>query len=79
MKTRLSRKGIDLGELQQGGIFGMMDALTREVCRISEDELDLLCEVATPEQLDLVTAETLTFAQKRELLTFLKEKIYNQV
>jgi len=78
MKTRLSRKGIDLGELQQGGIFGMMDALARETCRISEDELDLLCEVATPEQIELVTAEALTFTQKRELLQFLEEKIYNQ-
>ena len=40
MKTRLSRKGVDLGEARNGGIFGMFDSLIKETCRISEDELD---------------------------------------
>ena len=43
MKTRLSRKGVDLGEGRQGGMFGLFDSLIKETCRISEAELDLLC------------------------------------
>ncbi len=78
MKTRLSRKGVDLGEARNGGIFGLMDSLMKETCRISEDELDLLCDIATDDELDLAMADNLTFAQKRELLKFLEEKIYNQ-
>ncbi len=78
MKTRLSRKGVDLGEARNGGIFGLMDSLMKETCRISEDELDLLCDIATNDELDLAMADNLTFAQKRELLKFLEEKIYNQ-
>ena len=79
MKTRLSRKGADLGEARNGGIFGLFDSVIRETCRISEDELDLLCDIATDDQLDLAIAENLTFSQKRELLKFLEEQIYNKV
>jgi len=79
MKTRLSRKGVDLGEARNGGIFGLMDSLMKETCRISEDELDLLCDIATEDELDLAMADNLTFSQKRELLKFLEEKIYNKV
>jgi hypothetical protein len=78
MKTRLSRKGVDLGEARNGGIFGMFDSLIKETCRISEDELDLLCDIATDDELELAIAENLTFAQKRALLIFLEEKIYNK-
>ena len=78
MKTRLSRKGVDLGEARNGGIFGLMDSLMKETCRISEDELDLLCDIATEDELDLAMADNLTFSQKRELLKFLEEKIYNK-
>ncbi len=78
MNTRLSRKGVDLGEARNGGIFGLLDSLIKETCRISEDELDLLCDIATDDELDLAMADNLTFAQKRELLKFLEEKIYNK-
>jgi hypothetical protein len=78
MNTRLSRKGVDLGEARNGGIFGLMDSLMKETCRISEDELDLLCDIATDDELDLAMADNLTFTQKRELLKFLEEKIYNK-
>jgi hypothetical protein len=78
MKTRLSRKGVDLGEDRQGGMFGLFDSLIKETCRISEDELDLLCDIATDDEIELAIAENLTFAQKRDLLKFLEEKIYNK-
>ena len=78
MKTRLSRKGVDLGESRNSGIFGLFDSMIRETCRISEAELDLLCETATEDELDLAVGDRLSFSDKRLLLKFLKEKIYNK-
>ena len=78
MKTRLSRKGVDLGEARNGGIFGLFDSMIKETCRVSEDELDLLCDIATEDELDLAIADGLTFSEKRQLLIFLQEKIYNK-
>jgi hypothetical protein len=79
MKTRLSRKGVDLGEARNGGIFGLFDSMIKETCRVSEDELDLLCDIATEDELDLAVADNLSFGEKRQLLKFLEEKIYNKV
>ena len=79
MKTRLSRKGVDLGEARNGGIFGLFDSVIKETCRVSEDELDLLCDIATEDELDLAVADNLSFGEKRLLLKFLEEKIYNKV
>jgi hypothetical protein len=78
MKTRLSRKGVDLGEARNGGIFGLFDSMIKETCRVSEDELDLLCDIATEDELDLAVADNLSFGEKRLLLKFLEEKIYNK-
>ena len=78
MKTRLSRKGVDLGEARNGGIFGLFDSMIKETCRVSEDELDLLCDIATEDELDLAVADNLAFGEKRLLLKFLEEKIYNK-
>jgi hypothetical protein len=47
MKTRLSRKGVDLGEARNGGIFGLFDSMIKETCRVSEDELDLFLFLTT--------------------------------
>jgi len=78
MKTRLSRKGADLGKARNGGIFGLFDSMIKETCRVSEDELDLLCDIATEDELDLAVADNLAFGEKRLLLKFLEEKIYNK-
>ena len=78
MKTRLSRKGVDLGEARNGGIFGLFDSMIKETCRVSEVELDLLCDIATEDELDLAVADNLAFGEKRLLLKFLEEKIYNK-
>lgn len=79
MKTRLSRKGVDLGPPKNSGVFGLFDSMIKETCRISEDELDLLCDIATEDELDLAIADHLTFVEKRQLLTFLQQKIYNKI
>lgn len=78
MNTRLSRKGVDLGEARNGGIFGLFDSMIKETCRVSEAELDLLCDIATEDELDLAIADHLSFGEKRLLLKFLEEKIYNK-
>lgn len=79
MNTRLSRKGVNLGEARNGGIFGLFDSMIKETCRVSEEELDLLCDIATEDELDLAIADHLSFGEKRLLLKFLEEKIYNKV
>jgi len=49
-----------------------------ESFRITEDELDKLCEVATDEELNLFVSETLSFGEKRKLILLLEEKIYGK-
>jgi hypothetical protein len=47
-----------------------------KVFRINDEELDKICEVATDDELELFTKETRTIKESRQILTFLKEKIY---
>ena len=77
--TRLERKGnfqekdgMDPGR----GIFGLMDGVMMKVFRINDDELDKICELATDDELELFTKEDRTISESKQLLTFLKEKIY---
>ena len=47
-----------------------------QVYRITESELDKICELATDDELELFTKEVRTIRESRQLLTFLKDKIY---
>ena len=57
-------------------IFGLMDGVMLKVFRINEPELDKICQLATDDELELFTKENRTIRESRQLLTFLKEKIY---
>jgi hypothetical protein len=57
-------------------IFGLMDGVMLKVFRINESELDKICQLATDDELELFTKEDRTIRESRQLLTFLKEKIY---
>ena len=77
--TRLERKGnfqeqdgMDAGR----GVFGLMDGVMMKVFRINDDELDKICELATDDELELFTKEDRTISESKQLLMFLKEKIY---
>jgi hypothetical protein len=58
------------------GVFGLMDGVMMKVFRINDDELDKICELATDDELELFTKEDRTITESKQLLTFLKEKIY---
>lgn len=76
--TRLERKN----KLQDAdyevtrGLFGLMDAVMLKAYRITEDELDKICMLATDDELELFTKEDRTIRENRQLLTFLRDKIY---
>ena len=57
-------------------IFGLMDGVMLKVFRINDEELNKICELATDDELELFTKEDRTIRESRQLLTFLKEKIY---
>ena len=57
-------------------IFGLMYGVMLKVFRINEPELDKICQLATDDELELFTKENRTIRESRQLLTFLKEKIY---
>ena len=57
-------------------IFGLMDGVMLKVFRINESELDKICQLATDEELELFTKEDRTIRESRQLLTFLKDKVY---
>ena len=76
--TRLERK-ITLKDYDfevNRGLFGVMDAIMLKAYRITEDELDKICMLATDDELELFTKEDRTIRENRQLLTFLRDKIY---
>lgn len=76
--TRLERK-ITLKDYDfevTRGVFGLMDAVMLKAYRITEDELDKICMLATDDELELFTKEDRTIRENRQLLTFLRDKIY---
>lgn len=76
--TRIERKN----KLQDAdyevtrGLFGLMDAVMLKAYRITEDELDKICMLATDDELELFTKENRTIRENRQILTFLRDKIY---
>jgi len=76
--TRLDRKFTfkEKDTYAPNGIFGLMDGVMYKVYRITEEELDKICEVATDDELELFTKDNRTIRESRKILTFLKEKIY---
>ncbi len=58
------------------GVFGIMDAVMLKTYRITEDELDKICMMATDDELELFTKEDRTISESRQILTFLRDKIY---
>ena len=76
--TRLERKLTfkEKYSYPQNGIFGLMDGVMHQVYRITESELDKICELATDDELELFTKEDRTINESRQILKFLQEKIY---
>ena len=76
--TRLDRKfkTIETEIRPSSGVFGLVDGVMFKVFRINENELDKICELATDDELELFTKEVRTIRESRQLLTFLKDKIY---
>jgi hypothetical protein len=58
------------------GLFGLMDSVMLKTFRITNEELDKICEIATDDELELFTKEDRTIRESRQLLTFLKDKVY---
>ena len=76
--TRLDKKLTykEQDTLSQSGLFGLMDSVMMKVFRINDEELDKICQLVNDEELELFTKETRTIKESRQILTFLKEKIY---
>ena len=76
--TRIERKNKlqDVHYEVTRGVFGLMDAVMLKAFRITEDELDKICMLATDDELELFTKEDRTIKENRQLLTFLRDKIY---
>jgi len=76
--TRLDRKLTfkEKDSYTQSGVFGLMDGVMFKVYRITEEELDKICALATDDELELFTKEDRTIRESRLLLTFLKNYIY---
>ena len=76
--TRLDKKHTNKDEEipANRGLFGLMDSVMLKTFRITNDELDKICEIATDDELELFTKEDRTIRESRQLLTFLKDKVY---
>ena len=79
--TRLERRNWttdSIGIKSSGGMLDLFDNAIKSAYRINDEEYDHVCEVATEYELDLLTAEDLTFTEKRNLLIFLKKTVYDK-
>lgn len=79
--TRLERKNWTLkmiGYKSSGGLLDLVDNMIKEIYRINDEEFDYICEIADDATIDLMTTEEITFTQKRQILTFLRENVYNR-
>jgi len=74
LERRITLKDYDFEVTR--GVFGLMDAVMLKAYRITEDELDKICILATDDELELFTKEDRTIRENRQLLTFLRDKIY---
>jgi hypothetical protein len=76
--TRLDKKYTHKDEEipDNRGLFGLMDSVMLKTFRITNEELDKICEIATDDELELFTKEDRTIRESRQLLTFLKDKVY---
>jgi len=76
--TRLEKKHTYQEEeiSANSGLFGLMDSVMLKTFRITNEELDKICEIATDDELELFTKEDRTIRESRQLLTFLKDKVY---
>jgi hypothetical protein len=77
--TRLERKNWPsekFGLLGRGSIFDALDDAVKYFTRMTDDEYDKYCEIATDEQIGLLVSKELSFADKRCLLNLLREQIY---
>lgn len=77
--TRLDRKKTFKVQDTQTmkGLFGLVDSAMLKIYRISEDELDKICQLATDDELELFTKEDRKINESRQILKFLQEKIYS--
>lgn len=59
------------------GVFGLLDSVMMKVFRVTNEELNMICKVATDDELELFTKENRTITESKKLITFLNEKIYS--
>lgn len=79
--TRLERRNYtdqQLGLKHVGSIMDIFDDHVKVICRMTDEEYDHYCDIATDDELELLIQEQYTFAQKRQLITILTTKIYKQ-
>ncbi len=80
--TRLERKRwLDsddnpFGFKLSGGMMDAFDNVIKELGRMTDDEYDYYCEIATDFELNLITSNKLSFNEKKLLIKFLTEKVY---
>jgi hypothetical protein len=73
--ARKNRTAKELGILSQGGFLDAIDNEVKETLRINDKEYDYLCEVATDEELSLVTNDSFTYSEKRDLIEMLNKHL----
>lgn len=79
--TRLERRNYTNEQLNlkdKGGMFDLLDNVIKTLCRMTDEEFNHYCDIATDEELDLLISEKLTYAQKRQLIIILTTKVYKQ-
>lgn len=74
-KSWLTDKSNPMGLKNECSLNDLFDNSIKHQYRITDDEYDLICETSTDDLLDLFVKETLSFNEKRQILTYLNSII----
>lgn len=79
--TRFERRNWtedSIGIKSSGGMLDLFDNAIKSAYRINDEEYDHICKIANDDELGLLTSESLTFKEKKRLLVFLKNNVYDK-
>lgn len=78
MISHISRKNReDIVIKQKGGMNDLFDNEIKMIYRIDDEQYDYLCEKMTEDEIDLFIGDSISFTEKRKLLSLLSLHLTN--
>ena len=73
--SRISRKNMVINKNPGRGLLDTFDNMVKEYLRITDDELDYICQSAAEDELTLLTKGTTSFVERRRIIEIINKYI----